>query len=54
MISSPAPCPPNLPHIAIVVPAPDGGTTPWIVHNIGQGPNKSSRAAGERASLPVD
>lgn len=30
--------PPHLPHIALVVPAPDGGTRPWIVHNIGRGP----------------
>jgi|UniRef100_UPI0037842865 uncharacterized protein YijF (DUF1287 family) len=35
--------PPHLPHIAIVVPAPDGGTTPWIVHNIGQGPKCENR-----------
>ena len=28
----------KLPHIAVVVPAPDGGSRPWIVHNIGQGP----------------
>lgn len=35
--------PPNLPHIAIVVPAPDGGATPWIVHNIGQGPKCENR-----------
>lgn len=33
----------RLPHIAIVVPAPDGGTTPWIVHNIGQGPKCENR-----------
>lgn len=33
----------NLPHIAIVVPAPDGGTTSWIVHNIGQGPKCENR-----------
>ena len=33
----------RLPHIAIVVPAPDGGTTPWIVHNIGQGPKGENR-----------
>jgi uncharacterized protein YijF (DUF1287 family) len=30
-----------LPHIAIVVPAPDGGKVPWIVHNIGQGPKRA-------------
>ncbi len=35
--------PTNLPHIAIVVPAPDGGATPWIVHNIGQGPKCENR-----------
>ncbi|MDP1590306.1 MAG: DUF1287 domain-containing protein [Prosthecobacter sp.] len=35
--------PPNLPHIAIVVPAPDGDATPWIVHNIGQGPKCENR-----------
>lgn len=33
----------RLPRIAIVVPAPDGGTTPWIVHNIGQGPKCENR-----------
>ncbi len=33
----------KLPHIAIVVPALDGGTTPWIVHNIGQGPKCENR-----------
>ncbi len=33
----------RLPHIAIVVPAPDGGSTPWIVHNIGQGPKCENR-----------
>jgi uncharacterized protein YijF (DUF1287 family) len=35
--------PPHLPHIAIVVSAPNGGTTPWIVHNIGQGPQCENR-----------
>ncbi|MBE2282959.1 MAG: DUF1287 domain-containing protein [Prosthecobacter sp.] len=35
--------PPHLPHIAIVVPAPDGDETPWIVHNIGQGPKCENR-----------
>jgi hypothetical protein len=35
--------PPHLPHIAIVVSAPNGGTTPWIVHNIGQGPKCENR-----------
>ncbi len=33
----------RLPHIAIVVPAADGGDTPWIVHNIGQGPRHEDR-----------
>ena len=33
----------KLPHIAVVVPAPDGGTRPWIVHNIGQGPQCEDR-----------
>lgn len=33
----------KLPHIALVVPAPDGGTTPWIVHNIGPGPQCENR-----------
>jgi uncharacterized protein len=33
----------RLPHIAIVVPAPDGGPVPWIVHNIGQGPKLEDR-----------
>ncbi len=35
--------PPHLPHIAIVVPAPDGGPRPWIVHNIGSGPQMEDR-----------
>lgn len=35
--------PPNLPHIGIVVPSPDGGERPWIVHNIGQGPKLEDR-----------
>lgn len=35
--------PPHLPHIAIVVPAPDGDETPWIVHNIGRGPQCENR-----------
>ncbi len=35
--------PPNLPHIALVVPAPDGGERPWIVHNIGSGPQLEDR-----------
>ena len=35
--------PPNLPHIAMVVPAPDGGPRPWIVHNIGSGPQLEDR-----------
>ena len=33
----------RLPHIAIVVPAADGSATPWIVHNIGQGPRHENR-----------
>lgn len=33
----------RLPHIAIVAPAPDGGSTPWIVHNIGAGPKLEDR-----------
>ncbi len=33
----------KLPHIALVVPSPDGGTRPWIVHNIGQGPQCEDR-----------
>ncbi|HCN30131.1 MAG TPA: DUF1287 domain-containing protein [Verrucomicrobiales bacterium] len=33
----------RLPHIAIVVPAPDDGPEPWIVHNIGQGPRLEKR-----------
>ena len=33
----------RLPHIAIVVPAPDGGPEPWIVHNIGDGPRLEKR-----------
>lgn len=33
----------RLPHIAVVVPAPDGGSRPWIVHNIGQGPQCEDR-----------
>lgn len=33
----------RLPHIAVVVPAPDGGATPWIVHNIGHGPQCEDR-----------
>jgi uncharacterized protein YijF (DUF1287 family) len=35
--------PPHLPHIALVVPAPDGGPRPWIVHNIGRGPQLEDR-----------
>jgi uncharacterized protein len=35
--------PPNLPHIALVVPAPDGSKCPWIVHNIGRGPQLEDR-----------
>jgi uncharacterized protein YijF (DUF1287 family) len=33
----------KLPHIALVVPAPDGTSHPWIVHNIGQGPQCEDR-----------
>ena len=33
----------RLPHIAIVVPSPDGGERPWIVHNIGAGPKLEDR-----------
>lgn len=33
----------RLPHIALVVPAPDGSSRPWIVHNIGQGPQCEDR-----------
>lgn len=33
----------KLPHIAIVVPAPDDSATPWIVHNIGSGPQLENR-----------
>lgn len=33
----------RLPHIAMVVPAPDGGERPWIVHNIGAGPQLEDR-----------
>lgn len=35
--------PPHLPHIALVVPSPDGGERPWIVHNIGRGPQLEDR-----------
>jgi uncharacterized protein YijF (DUF1287 family) len=35
--------PPHLPHIGLVVPAPDGGPRPWIVHNIGHGPRLEDR-----------
>ena len=35
--------PPHLPHIALVVPAPDGSERPWIVHNIGHGPKLEDR-----------
>ena len=35
--------PGNLPHIGILVPAPDGnGNTPWVVHNIGYGPRREN------------
>jgi len=30
--------PGNRPHIMLVVPAPDGGPRPWVVQNIGEGP----------------
>jgi uncharacterized protein len=33
----------GLPHIALVVPAPDGSERPWIVHNCGQGPQCEDR-----------
>jgi uncharacterized protein YijF (DUF1287 family) len=33
----------KLPHIAMVVPSPDGSETPWIVHNIGRGPQLEDR-----------
>ena len=33
----------KLPHIALVVPAPDGSERPWIIHNIGQGPQCEDR-----------
>ncbi|HYF37937.1 MAG TPA: DUF1287 domain-containing protein [Prosthecobacter sp.] len=33
----------RLPHIAVVVPAPYGGERPWIVHNIGSGPQLEDR-----------
>ena len=33
----------KLPHIAIVVPNPSGAGRPWIVHNIGQGPQFEDR-----------
>lgn len=35
--------PPHLPHIGLVVPSPDGGARPWIVHNIGRGPQLEDR-----------
>ncbi len=35
--------PPHLPHIGLVVPAPDGSERPWIVHNIGRGPRLEDR-----------
>lgn len=31
----------ELPHIGIVVPSPNRGERPWIIHNIGSGPEKS-------------
>ena len=33
----------KLPHIALVVPSPDGRGRPWIVHNIGRGPQYEDR-----------
>jgi uncharacterized protein YijF (DUF1287 family) len=33
----------KLPHIALVVPSPAGSGTPWIIHNIGQGPQCEDR-----------
>jgi uncharacterized protein len=33
----------KLPHIAMVVPSPTGETRPWIVHNIGRGPQLEDR-----------
>lgn len=33
----------KLPHIAMVVPSPTGSGTPWIVHNIGGGPQMEDR-----------
>ena len=33
----------RLPHIALVVPSPTGGERPWIVHNIGSGPQLEDR-----------
>lgn len=33
----------KLPHIALVVPSPTGTGNPWIVHNIGQGPQCEDR-----------
>lgn len=33
----------KLPHIAMVVPSPTGKGAPWIVHNIGGGPQMEDR-----------
>ena len=33
----------KLPHIALVVPSPTGSGAPWIVHNIGGGPQLEDR-----------
>jgi uncharacterized protein YijF (DUF1287 family) len=33
----------KLPHIALVVPSPTGSGAPWIVHNIGSGPQLEDR-----------
>jgi uncharacterized protein YijF (DUF1287 family) len=35
--------PGNRPHIMMVVPAPDGSPHPWVVQNIGQGPQLEDR-----------
>ncbi len=33
----------KLPHVALVVPSPNGKGRPWIVHNIGRGPQYEDR-----------
>lgn len=35
--------PGNRPHIFLIVPAPDGGLQPWVVQNIGDGPQMEDR-----------